>query len=143
MQEWLDKQTELGRKASLVYTKEDFDAVDPAETDYLFGLFEPSRMEEETVRRQNNSEPSIKNLTDMAIRILSKNPKGFYLFIEGMTAHCTQRINTLYLLLRAYLLILTYQYLSMLAYQYLLIGTYFSLVTSQCLLMSKKFTFQT
>lgn len=28
-------------------------------------------------------EPSIEEMTEMAIKILSKNPKGYFLFVEG------------------------------------------------------------
>lgn len=83
MQEWVARQQELGRKAKFVHNKEQFDAVDPASTNYLFGLFGADRMQEETVRRERSDEPSLTNMTDMAIKILSKNPKGFYLFVEG------------------------------------------------------------
>jgi len=39
---------------------------------------------EETDRKVNKTEPSLAEMTERAIQILSKNPKGFYLFIEGM-----------------------------------------------------------
>lgn len=52
-------------------------------TDYLLGLFFYKRMQEEVERKVNKSEPSIAEMTEKAIQILSKNPEGFYLFIEG------------------------------------------------------------
>lgn len=74
---------EKGRKPTLVMTKSEFDTVNSDEVDYLMGLFEPERMEDESNRRVNNSEPSLSDLVDKAIDILSKNPNGYFLFVEG------------------------------------------------------------
>ena len=51
---------------------------------FPLGLFEYSLMKFD-IRRDNDTggEPSIAEMTDKAIRILSKNPKGFFLFVEG------------------------------------------------------------
>ncbi|XP_067948456.1 alkaline phosphatase-like [Watersipora subatra] len=80
---WLDSQMKKGRKARYVTDQAGFDAATPENTDYLFGMFEPDRVQEETERRKTNKEPSVAEMTRKAIEILSKNPKGFYLFIEG------------------------------------------------------------
>ena len=32
-------------------------------------------------------EPSLKEMTEKAIKILSKNPKGYFLFVEGEALH--------------------------------------------------------
>jgi alkaline phosphatase len=34
--------------------------------------------------RNDTKEPSIVEMTEMAIKILSKNPKGYFLFVEGL-----------------------------------------------------------
>lgn len=34
-------------------------------------------------------EPSIEEMTEKAIRILKKNPKGFFLLVEGLSCYCS------------------------------------------------------
>ncbi|PVD34537.1 hypothetical protein C0Q70_05812 [Pomacea canaliculata] len=69
-------------KAAYVWNKEQFDAVDPQTTDYVLGLFNPSHMEYELKRNPYN-EPSLSEMVVKAIQILQKNPKGFFLLVEG------------------------------------------------------------
>lgn len=45
------------------------------------GLFEPKDMRFE-VFRNGTRDPSIVEMTEKAIQILSKNPKGYFLFVE-------------------------------------------------------------
>uniref|UniRef100_A0AAX7SPN8 Alkaline phosphatase n=1 Tax=Astatotilapia calliptera TaxID=8154 RepID=A0AAX7SPN8_ASTCA len=80
IKEWQNLKT--GKVAHYVWNKADFDAVDPETTDYLMALFEPGdlRYEEE---RDPSTDPSIIETTEKAIRILQKNPKGFFLLVEG------------------------------------------------------------
>ncbi|XP_061308271.1 intestinal-type alkaline phosphatase-like isoform X1 [Pezoporus flaviventris] len=56
-------------------------AADPSVT-YLMGLFEPMDMKYDLVRN-TTLDPSLTEMTEAAITILSRNPKGFYLFVEG------------------------------------------------------------
>lgn len=51
---------------------------------FYIGLFEPGHMKYEVDRLKDPAgEPSIEEMTEMAIKILSKNPKGYFLFVEG------------------------------------------------------------
>ncbi|XP_071995660.1 alkaline phosphatase-like [Engystomops pustulosus] len=75
---WLNKRP--GSK--YVWNKKDFDAVNENTTDYLMGLFEPKDMKYE-LSRDPSSDPSLAEMTEKAIKILSKNPNGFFLFVEG------------------------------------------------------------
>ncbi|XP_019388076.1 PREDICTED: intestinal-type alkaline phosphatase-like [Crocodylus porosus] len=54
---------------------------DPAVT-HLMGLFEPVDMKYE-LNRDTVLDPSLAEMTEAAIRVLSRNPRGFYLFVEG------------------------------------------------------------
>ena len=45
------------------------------------GLFEPKDMRFE-VFRNHTRDPSIVEMTEKAIQILSKNPRGYFLFVE-------------------------------------------------------------
>ncbi|XP_033885251.2 intestinal-type alkaline phosphatase-like isoform X1 [Acipenser ruthenus] len=80
IQAWLDAQRPKGAK--YVWNKEQLDAVDVKSTNYLMGLFEPKDCKYE-VNRNTTTDPSIVEMTEKAIQILRKNPKGFYLFVEG------------------------------------------------------------
>ena len=70
--------------AQYVWNRAQFQAVDETKTRRLLGLFEPSHMRFEHDRnRDAGGEPSLGEMTEKAIRILGKNPKGFYLMVEA------------------------------------------------------------
>lgn len=46
------------------------------------GLFEPADMKYEA-QRDLTLDPSLTEMTEAALRVLSRNPSGFYLFVEG------------------------------------------------------------
>ncbi|CAJ1060789.1 intestinal-type alkaline phosphatase [Xyrichtys novacula] len=75
--EWMQNKT----NCKYVWNKADLDAVDPRKTDFLMGLFEPKDCRYE-LERNATTEPSLTEMVDKAIKILSKNPKGFFLFVE-------------------------------------------------------------
>ena len=51
---------------------------------FPLGLFEPSHMQYEVDRVNDTAgEPSIAEMTEKAIKILQKNPKGYFLLVEG------------------------------------------------------------
>ncbi|KPI99720.1 Membrane-bound alkaline phosphatase [Papilio xuthus] len=50
--------------------------------DYLLGLFEGSHLQY-NMQADAASEPTLSELTEVAIRSLSRNEKGFFLFVEG------------------------------------------------------------
>ncbi|XP_072894842.1 alkaline phosphatase-like [Hemitrygon akajei] len=78
----IDMWLEGKKDAKYVWNKSQFDAVDVQKTKYLMGLFEPKDMKFE-LNRNPTMDPSIVEMTEKAIKILSKNPKGFFLFVEG------------------------------------------------------------
>ncbi|KAI5101194.1 intestinal-type alkaline phosphatase precursor, partial [Silurus meridionalis] len=75
--EWLKNKT----NAHYVWNKAELNAVDERNTDYLMGLFEPKDNRYE-LKRNKDTDPSLTEMMEKAIKILSKNPKGFYLFVE-------------------------------------------------------------
>ncbi len=78
--EWVSKYD----NAAFVYDQAGFDAIDPDTTDHLLGLFERSHMEYEADRSDDTGgEPSITQMTEKAIDILSKNDAGFFLMVES------------------------------------------------------------
>lgn len=67
-----------------VWNLEQFRSIDPRSAERLLGLFEPSHMLYEFDRKKGTpAEPSLSEMTEMAIKILAKNRKGFFLMVEG------------------------------------------------------------
>jgi len=67
-----------------VWNEKQLDAIDPARTAHLLGLFEPGHMHYETERAKDAAgEPSLSKMTRAALSILKRNPKGFFLMVEG------------------------------------------------------------
>ncbi|KAK3609264.1 hypothetical protein CHS0354_006189 [Potamilus streckersoni] len=84
IKEWKDDKMRRNKKHGYVWNKEQFDAVNPKNVDYLLGLFEPNHMQYELERNTSpQGEPSLAEMTGKAIQILQKNNKGFFLFVEG------------------------------------------------------------
>jgi alkaline phosphatase len=82
-QEWVTSRSPYGR-ATYAWNKAQFDAFDPASNSYLLGLFEPSHVQYEADRPTDPAgEPSLTEMTDKALRLLLKDPKGFFLHVEG------------------------------------------------------------
>ncbi|XP_070764463.1 intestinal-type alkaline phosphatase [Enoplosus armatus] len=75
--EWMKNK----KNVKYVWNKADFDAVNPANTDFLMGLFEPKDCRYE-LERDPYMDPSLTEMMDKAIKILSKNPNGYFLFVE-------------------------------------------------------------
>ncbi|XP_053177899.1 alkaline phosphatase-like [Scomber japonicus] len=90
VQEWLKNK----KNAKYVWNKADFDAVNPSNTDFLMGLFEPRDCRYE-LERDASTDPSLTEMMEKAVKILSKNEKGFYLFVEddGRIDHGHHRGN--------------------------------------------------
>ncbi|GAU92363.1 hypothetical protein RvY_04454-2 [Ramazzottius varieornatus] len=65
----------------------DMNQLEPANTDYVFGLFNNDHMNYELERNKTtnnaNREPSLKEMTEKAIDILLRHGDGFFLAFEG------------------------------------------------------------
>ncbi|KAM6962923.1 alkaline phosphatase, intestinal, tandem duplicate 1 [Aplochiton taeniatus] len=76
---WLKAQQK--KNSRYVWHRKEFDEVNVKTIDRLMGLFEPKDMRFE-IFRNSTRDPSIVEMTEKAIQILSKNPKGYFLFVE-------------------------------------------------------------
>ncbi|KAL9968703.1 hypothetical protein ACROYT_G020821 [Oculina patagonica] len=80
IKEWVDKHP----NSQYVWNKTAFDKIDVNKVDHVIGLFERSSMKYELERANDKAgEPSIAEMTEKAIKILQKNPKGYFLLVEG------------------------------------------------------------
>jgi alkaline phosphatase len=78
--EWTTKYQD----GAFIWNKAQFDAIDPASANHVLGLFEPAMMQYEADRPNDVAgEPSLAEMSEKAINILQKNPKGFFLQIEA------------------------------------------------------------
>ncbi|MGA9573543.1 MAG: alkaline phosphatase [Lysobacterales bacterium] len=78
--EWLQKYP----NSAYVWNQQQFDAIDPESTDHLLGLFESDHMHYEADRSDDVAgEPSLAQMTRLAIEILRRNPNGYFLLVEG------------------------------------------------------------
>ncbi|NXE51781.1 PPBI1 phosphatase, partial [Casuarius casuarius] len=77
--------------ARYVWDKKGLDEVEDDSVSHLMGLFEPKDMKYE-LNRNTSTDPSIVEMTEKAIRILRRNPNGFFLFVED-DAHAGGRID--------------------------------------------------
>ncbi|MDF1831883.1 MAG: alkaline phosphatase [Porticoccaceae bacterium] len=79
-QEWLNKYD----RSAYVWNKAQFDAIDADDTEHLLGLFNMSHMRYEADRGNDvGGEPSLTEMTEKSINILSKNRKGYFLMVEA------------------------------------------------------------
>ncbi|TSK16213.1 Alkaline phosphatase [Bagarius yarrelli] len=81
IQEWIDRMKD--KRGYYVWNKSDLLSVNPSDADYLLGLFEPGDLSYD-LERNSSTDPSLTEMVDVAIKILMKNPKGFYLLVEGL-----------------------------------------------------------
>lgn len=86
IEEWKDLKLEDSDRKTYVWNKTELMSVDPNEVDYLLGLFEHSHcrynldIADEGIE---DLEPTLSEMVGKAIDVLSKDPNGFFLFVEG------------------------------------------------------------
>ncbi|GAB1285193.1 Alkaline phosphatase [Apodemus speciosus] len=95
VEEWLSKHQGAQYVWNLTQLIEK--SQDPSVT-YLMGLFEPVDTKFE-IQRDPLADPSLEDMTEAALRVLSRNPKGFYLFVEGGRIDRGHHLGTAYLAL--------------------------------------------
>lgn len=80
VQDWIDRMKD--QKGHYVWNKRQLLSLNPNNVDHLLGLFEPSDLLYE-LERNTETDPSLREMVEVAIKVLKKNPKGFYLLVEG------------------------------------------------------------
>lgn len=83
IEEW---KTSKNGKGQYIWNMKQLKEVKPDETDYLLGLFDYGGMKynlELIAEGEDRHEPSLYEMTEKAIDILSNEPEGYFLFVEG------------------------------------------------------------
>uniref|UniRef100_A0A8C7I8F9 Alkaline phosphatase n=1 Tax=Oncorhynchus kisutch TaxID=8019 RepID=A0A8C7I8F9_ONCKI len=80
VEEWNNRMK--NKNANYVWNKKELLSLNPNSVDYLLGLFEPGDLPYD-LERNNETDPSLTEMVEVAIKILKKNPSGFYLLVEG------------------------------------------------------------
>ncbi|NP_001133448.1 alkaline phosphatase isoform X1 [Salmo salar] len=80
VEEWTNRMK--NKKAQYVWNKRELLTVNPNNVDYILGLFEPGDLPY-NLERNTETDPSLTEMVELAIKILRKNPRGFYLLVEG------------------------------------------------------------
>lgn len=94
--EWKDFQTAKRRRFNYIWSKTELKNLDFNNTDYLLGLFESDHCHYNLdIQNQNlEEEPTLTEMVEAAVKILQKNDKGYFLFVEGgkidMAHHSTK-----------------------------------------------------
>lgn len=81
VQRWKEDKASRKAKADYVTNVNDLKNLNLDEVDYLLGLFAPEHLDYHLYK--NLSQPTLEEMTETAIKILQKHPKGFFLFVEG------------------------------------------------------------
>lgn len=81
IEEWLETKQGRGERAEYVWNRKELLEVDES-VDYLLGLFESNHMKY-YLDTDKETEPSLAELTEAALKVLSKSEEGYFLFVEG------------------------------------------------------------
>ena len=93
----IDEEVEgILKDEGITYIKKDIEAFRNHKEGKVWAVFNDSHMQYEIDR--DETEPSLTEMTQKALSLLSKNPKGFFLMIEGskvdMAAHAKDAVGT-------------------------------------------------
>lgn len=81
IQQWQDDRKAEGKTYQYVWNRTGLLAVDNR-TEYLMGLFEGSHCEY-NLEADKTTEPTFSEMVEKAIKVLSNNNEGYFLFAEG------------------------------------------------------------
>ncbi|XP_066997528.2 membrane-bound alkaline phosphatase isoform X2 [Anabrus simplex] len=82
VQEWQKQKESSGFRGQYIWNRKQLLSLNYTNVDYLLGLFEGSHMKYHLEADEEN-EPTLAEMTEAAIKLLSKEKNGFALFVEG------------------------------------------------------------
>ncbi|KAL0852539.1 hypothetical protein ABMA27_017012 [Loxostege sticticalis] len=80
--EWLANKESQGVSHAFVWNREQLMSHASSPPDYLLGLFENNHLQYH-LEANKTTEPTLAELTEIAIKSLKRNEKGFFLFVES------------------------------------------------------------
>ncbi|XP_068141962.1 membrane-bound alkaline phosphatase [Drosophila tropicalis] len=96
IEDWKNDKTERGQRGEYVWSLKGLSQLDLSKTDYLLGLFDASHCPYHGDRQRSHleyAEPSLSDMTEAALKVLSRNEEGYFLFVESgridMAHHAT------------------------------------------------------
>ncbi|GBP74390.1 Alkaline phosphatase [Eumeta japonica] len=82
--DYVEDKQKRGLRYSTVFNTRELKNFNISDTDYLLGIFANGHLMLEHERNQGpEGMPSISDMTEAAIKVLSKNKKGYFLMVEG------------------------------------------------------------
>lgn len=83
--DWQHEMEQKNKTHKFVWNLTDFNNLKPNQYDHVLGLLAWDHMKYESERVEKNplDEPSILEMTQKAIELLSVNPNGYFLLVEG------------------------------------------------------------
>lgn len=82
IEEWQQDKAARGVSFKYVWNVSELLQLNDNLPEYLLGLFESNHLQYH-MQANLNTEPTLEQLTETAIRMLNRNEKGFFLFVEG------------------------------------------------------------
>ncbi|CAB3234486.1 unnamed protein product [Arctia plantaginis] len=82
IEEWVQDKVDREVSHNFIWNREELLNISNNLPEYLLGLFESSHLMY-NLEANNETEPTLAELTETAIKMLSRNEKGFFLFVEG------------------------------------------------------------
>ncbi|KAG6453203.1 membrane-bound alkaline phosphatase [Manduca sexta] len=82
IEEWQAAKAAQNVTYKYIWNREELNELASSPPDYLLGLFEGNHMQYH-LEADNTTEPTLAEMTEVAIRSLSRNERGFFLFVEG------------------------------------------------------------
>nr|BAG41972.1 alkaline phosphatase [Bombyx mandarina] len=82
IEEWQNDKESQKVSYKYLWNRQELLKLASSPPDYLLGLFEGSHLQYH-LEGDESTEPTLAELTDVAIRVLSRNERGFFLFVEG------------------------------------------------------------
>ncbi|XP_067004834.2 membrane-bound alkaline phosphatase [Anabrus simplex] len=79
---WQEEKESGGFRGKYIWNREQLLSLNYTDVDYLLGLFEGSHMKFH-LQANKETEPTLAEMTEAAIKLLSKEENGFALFVEG------------------------------------------------------------
>ncbi|XP_053612175.1 membrane-bound alkaline phosphatase-like [Plodia interpunctella] len=98
IEEWQQDKTNRDFSHSYVWNRDQLMNHFDSPPEYLLGLFEDTHMQYH-LEANATTEPTLEEMTEIAIKMLSRNEKGFFLFVEGGRIDQAHHANYVYLAL--------------------------------------------